>query len=96
MAKEIFKINDLDFSSRPTFALNLLISYLLEPQDLSLYVLYGDYWKFTKKLFVTELLGPWQLERSCGDRREEFTRFMHKLLKKASKNNEAAVDLGAE
>jgi hypothetical protein len=46
-----------------------------------------------KKLFVTELLGPWQLERSCGDRREEITQFMHKYLKKASKNE--AVDLSA-
>jgi hypothetical protein len=47
-----------------------------------------------KKLFVTELLGPWQLERSCGDRREEITQFMHKYLKKASKNE--AVDLSVE
>ncbi|CAK7330757.1 unnamed protein product [Dovyalis caffra] len=47
-----------------------------------------------KKLCVTELLGPRQLERSSGVRSQEILRFMNKLLEKASQNE--VVDLGAE
>ncbi|KAF2293625.1 hypothetical protein GH714_003491 [Hevea brasiliensis] len=90
-AAEIFKTNDLAFSAKPKtpFDDGLLFGnagFITAP--------YGDYWRFMKKLCVTELLGASQLERSRGVRREELRRFLHNLVEKASKNE--SVDVGQE
>ncbi|KAJ9153099.1 hypothetical protein P3X46_026583 [Hevea brasiliensis] len=91
-AAEIFKTNDLAFSEKPEtpFDDGLLFGsntgFVTAP--------YGDYWKFMKKLCVTELLGASQLERSRGVRHEELRRFLHNLVEKAYKNEN--IDVGQE
>ena len=46
---------------------------------------YGDYWKFMKKLCMTEMLSPLQLERSRAIQREELVQFVHVVLENANK-----------
>lgn len=47
---------------------------------------YGDYWKFMKKIAMTELLGQQHMERSRETRGEELQRFCVNLLEKAKRN----------
>lgn len=91
MAAEIFKTNDLAFASRPRLAFADKLPY-----GTSSFITaeYGDYWRFMKKLCVTELLGVKQLERSRAVRREELDCFLKKLVE-SGKNGEA-VDVRAE
>ncbi|KAK0575033.1 hypothetical protein LWI29_032968 [Acer saccharum] len=85
MASEVFKTNDLAFSSRPLFTFTDKLPY-----DTSGFVTapYGDYWRFMKKLCVTELLGVKQLERSRTIRREELRRLVAKVIKKATSKDQ--------
>ncbi|KAK1552245.1 hypothetical protein Q3G72_013105 [Acer saccharum] len=92
MASEVFKTHDLAFSSRPlfTFADKLLYGtsgFVTAP--------YGDYWRFMKKLCVTELLGVKQLERSRTIRGEELRRLVEKVIKKATSKDQV-LDVGGE
>ncbi|CAA7028075.1 unnamed protein product [Microthlaspi erraticum] len=91
VAHEIFKVQDVNVSSRGHVAVDesLLLgsySFLMAP--------YGDYWKFMKKLTVTKLLGPQALERSRGVRANELEKLYANLLDKAM--NKESVDIGAE
>ncbi|KAK2637065.1 hypothetical protein Ddye_031857 [Dipteronia dyeriana] len=92
MASEVFKTHDLAFSSRPlfTFADKLLYGtsgFITAP--------YGDYWRFMKKLCVTELLGVKQLERSRTIRCEELRRLVTKVIEKATSKDQV-LDVGGE
>ncbi|CAA7028076.1 unnamed protein product [Microthlaspi erraticum] len=91
MAHEIFKVQDINVSSRGHVAVDesLLLgsySFLMAP--------YGDYWKFMKKLTVTKLLGSQALERSRDVRANELEQLYSNLLDKAMK--EESVDIGKE
>uniref|UniRef100_A0A6N2M659 Cytochrome P450 n=2 Tax=Salix TaxID=40685 RepID=A0A6N2M659_SALVM len=55
---------------------------------------YGDYWKFMKKICMTELLGSSQMKKLKNVRHEEAVRFLSKMLEKGEKNDVA--DLSAE
>jgi cytochrome P450 len=91
MATEIFKTHDFAFASRPSFA----FADELPLGNLGLFTSpYGDYWKFMKKLCMTELLSTKQLERSHGIRHEEMVQFLHVVLEKANKKE--MVDVGNE
>lgn len=90
-AASIFKTNDLAFSSRPAFAFADRLPYgtsgfITAP--------YGPYWRFMKKLCVTELLSGRQLERTKSIRRVEIELSVKRVLENAG--GAAAVDLGAE
>ncbi|CAL1379721.1 unnamed protein product [Linum trigynum] len=91
LAAEIFKTHDLNFSSRPDSPLE---GRLLFGDSGFVTAPYGDYWRFMKKLCVTELLSPRQLDRSRFLRREELVRFLTKLMEKGLKRE--AVDVGGE
>lgn len=91
IAAEIFKTHDVVFASRPiyTFAEKLYYGtsgFVTAP--------YGEYWRFMKKLCVTELLGLRQVERSRAIRREEILRFLSRIA--ANSRLKEAVDIGAE
>ncbi|XP_045831115.1 cytochrome P450 705A5-like [Trifolium pratense] len=87
----IFKTNDLSFSSRPAFTFADKLPYgtsgfITAP--------YGPYWRFMKKLCMTELLSGRQLERSMSIRRDEIERSVKRVLENVGVAT--AVDLGAE
>ncbi|EOA32928.1 hypothetical protein CARUB_v10016254mg [Capsella rubella] len=82
VAYEIFRTHDVNNSYRgftPTddalFA--GAFSFISAP--------YGDYWKFMKKVLVTNFLGPQAHERSRGVRADELERFYMNLFDKAMK-----------
>ncbi|CAA7051364.1 unnamed protein product [Microthlaspi erraticum] len=52
---------------------------------------YGDHWKFTKRLIVTNMLGTQALERSRGVRADELERFYTDLVNKAVKNESVEI-----
>ncbi|XP_010530501.1 PREDICTED: cytochrome P450 705A5-like [Tarenaya hassleriana] len=82
VANEIFKTQDVNFSDRNHGVTenSLLFSdsgFLLAP--------YGAYWKFMKKVAISELLGRQYLERTREIRGEELDRFYVTLLEKAKR-----------
>ncbi|CAB4278622.1 unnamed protein product [Prunus armeniaca] len=81
MATEIFKTHDL------TFAVELPETWDSLPTP------YGDYWRFMKKLCMTELVSPKQ-ERSHAIRHAEVAKFLRKMLGSATRKE--MVDVGAE
>jgi hypothetical protein len=82
MANEIFKTHDLNFAYKPKSPFE---DSILFGTSSFCHAPYGDYWRFMKKLCLTELLGARQLERSRGVRREELVRFLRKAFEKAKK-----------
>ena len=46
---------------------------------------YGDYWRFIKKLCLTEFLSPKQLERSRAVREKELARFLQIVFESAKR-----------
>ena len=88
VAYEIFRAHDVNISSR---------GFL--PTDDSLFAgsfsiisaPYGDYWKFMKKVLVTNLLGPQALERSRRVRGDELDRFYNNLFDKAVKKETVEI-----
>ncbi|XAR68562.1 3,9-dihydroxypterocarpan 6A-monooxygenase [Bertholletia excelsa] len=90
-AKEFLKTHETSFSNRPQVAAVDYLTY--GSQDFS-FAPYGPYWKFMKKLCMSELLGGRALDLLAPVRRDEVRRFVELLLRK-SKNGEA-VDVGAE
>ncbi|KAI9169993.1 hypothetical protein LWI28_020805 [Acer negundo] len=92
MASEVFKTHDLAFSSRPLFA---FADKLLYGTSGFITAPYGDYWRFMKKLCVTELLGVKQLERSRTIRHKELRRLVAKVIEKATSKDQV-LDVGGE
>ncbi|KAK7269804.1 hypothetical protein RIF29_22546 [Crotalaria pallida] len=80
IAKEILKTLELCFSNRPA---NAAISYLTyNAADLA-FAPYGTYWKFMKKLCMSELLNGKMLDQLFPIRQEEINRFIQMIQKKA-------------
>ncbi|KAB1224799.1 Beta-amyrin 24-hydroxylase [Morella rubra] len=91
MATEVFKTNDLAFSDRPSFAFEEELPYGSEGFFSAKY---GEYWRFMKKVCMTQLLGAKQLEQSRSIRREEIASLLCRVLESGQKKE--VIDLGAE
>ncbi|KAF7818981.1 cytochrome P450 93A3-like [Senna tora] len=91
IAKQVLKTNDVSFSNRP---LNTAITYLTYNVADFAFAPYGTYWKFMKKLCMSELLNGRMLELLLPIRQEEINKFLQMMLKKGEVGE--AVDVGAE
>lgn len=91
IAKEILKTHDISFSKRP---LNAAIRYLTYNAADFAFAPYGTYWKFMKKLCMSELLNGRMLDLLLPIRQEEINRFLQMMLKKAEVGE--SVDVGGE
>nr|GMD46394.1 cytochrome P450 93A3-like [Ipomoea batatas] len=91
MAKEFLKTHEYSFSDRPISAAVDYLTY--GSQDFS-FAPYGPYWKFMKKLCMSELLGGRTLDLLLPVRRDEIRRFLALLSHKAKAGEH--VDVGAE
>ncbi|XP_027364304.1 cytochrome P450 93A3-like [Abrus precatorius] len=80
IAQEIFKTHELSFSNRPP---NVAISYLTYNSSDLAFAPYGTYWKFMKKLCMSELLNGKMLDQLLPIRQEEINRFLKMMQKKA-------------
>ncbi|KAF8013495.1 hypothetical protein BT93_I1363 [Corymbia citriodora subsp. variegata] len=80
-AKEFLKTHEISFSNRPS-----TVAVHFAP--------YGPYWKFMKKICMTELLGGWTLDQFLPIREEEVETFLKVMLQKSQANE--VVDVGQE
>ncbi|KAK9923932.1 hypothetical protein M0R45_019879 [Rubus argutus] len=90
MAKEFLKTHESSFSNRPHMA---AVDYLTYGSADFSFAPYGPYWKFMKKLCMSELLGGRTLDQLLPVRHEELSSFIYLMLNKAKANE--AVDVGA-
>lgn len=91
IAKEFLKTHETSFSNRPQ---RIAVDYLTSGSSDFIFGPCGPYWKFMKKLCMSELLGGRILDQFLPVRREEIERFLKLLLKKADACK--AVDVGGE
>ncbi|XVE96053.1 hypothetical protein REPUB_Repub02eG0188100 [Reevesia pubescens] len=91
MAKEFLKTHESSFSNRPQTA---AVDYLTYGSADFSFAPYGPYWKFMKKICMTELLSGRMLDQFLPVRREELRRFLQFMMKKA--NTSVKVDVGGE
>ncbi|XP_058089239.1 cytochrome P450 93A3-like [Magnolia sinica] len=91
IAREILKTHGTTFASRPQSS---AIQYLAYGASGFAFAPYGPYWKFMKKLCMSDLLGGRTLDQLQSIRREEIRRFLRLLHKKS--NGGETVDVGLE
>ncbi|CAK9159322.1 unnamed protein product [Ilex paraguariensis] len=91
IAKEVLKTQESSFSNRPLIA---AIDYSTYGSQDFAFAPYGPYWKFIKKLCMSELLGGRTLDLLHPVRRDEVQRFIELLSKKARAGE--AIDVGGE
>ncbi|XP_074375462.1 cytochrome P450 93A3-like [Apium graveolens] len=91
MAKEFLKTHEASWSDRPHTEATDYLTY--GKQDFS-FAPYGPYWKFVKKLCMSELLGGQTLDLLQPVRRHEIECMVNVMLKKAKDGK--AVDIGGE
>lgn len=91
IAKEFLKTNETFFSNR--FA-NAAVQQIEYGSKGFVFAPYGDYWKFVKKLCMSELLGKRTLDQFLPLMQQESLRFLKLLQKKGEAGN--AVDVGGE
>lgn len=89
-AKEFLKTHETSFSNRP--AKTVTVETLTYGFQDFLFAPHGPYWKFMKKLCMSELLGGHMLDQFLPLRQQETKRFIKSLLRKTGE----AVDFGAE
>ncbi|KAK1569042.1 hypothetical protein Q3G72_031963 [Acer saccharum] len=90
-AKEFLKTHETSFLGRPFIS---AVDYLTYGSADFSFAPYGRYWKFMKKITMTELLGGRTLNQLLPVRSDEITRFLGLMLKKANAKEE--VDVGGE
>ncbi|XP_058071332.1 cytochrome P450 93A3-like [Magnolia sinica] len=90
-AEEILKTQETSFASRRQPSAFRRLTY--GSFDMA-WAPYGPYWKFLKKLSVSELFSSRTLQHMLPVRREEIMRLLQVLLKKSEAGN--AVDVGSE
>ncbi|KAG1364231.1 cytochrome P450 93A3 [Cocos nucifera] len=90
-AKEFLRTHDLAFSDRPQ---SKAVSYLTYGSADFSFAPYGPYWKFMKKLCMSELLGGRTLQQLLPIRREEIQRLLQAVNKMSEERK--AVDMGSE
>ncbi|KAK6941881.1 Cytochrome P450 [Dillenia turbinata] len=91
MAKELLKTHETSFSDRPQ---SVAVDYVTYGSQDFFFSPYGPYWKFMKKLCMTELLGGRTLNMLLPVRQDEIRRLLQFLTKKAKAGE--AVDIGGE
>ncbi|KAK1412891.1 hypothetical protein QVD17_34479 [Tagetes erecta] len=91
MAKEFLKTYENAYLDRPQSSAIKYLTY--GSKDLA-FGPYGSYWKFMKKIVMSQLLNGTTLDMLVHVRQDEINRFIKSLSKKAKMGK--AVDLGGE
>lgn len=91
IAKQFLRTHEASFSNRPQ---RIAVDYLTSGSTDFIFGPYGTYWKFMKKLCMSELLGSRTLDQLLPVRREEIQRFMQLMMKKADEVE--YIDVGGE
>ncbi|XP_028777562.1 cytochrome P450 93A2-like [Neltuma alba] len=80
IAKEILKTHEISFCNRPSSS---ALRYLTYNGAGFIFAPYGAYWKFMKKLCMSELFNGRMLDLLFPARQEEIHHFLQVILKKA-------------
>ncbi|XP_074587849.1 cytochrome P450 93A3-like [Curcuma longa] len=91
-AREILRTQELAFSSRP---MSKAVGYLTYGASGIAFAPYGPYWKYMKKLCMSELLGARTLDLLLPIRRDEVVALVRTLYD-MSKEGRTTVDMGGE
>lgn len=91
ICKEILKTHEVSFLGRPKTVVSDYVTY--GSQDFT-FAPYGDYWRFMKKLCVSQLLGGQTLDMQQPIRRDEMKYLIEFLLEKAKAGE--SVNMGSE
>ncbi|KAA8518233.1 hypothetical protein F0562_015707 [Nyssa sinensis] len=91
IAKEMLRNHELSFVSRPDFGAS---DFDIYKGSKFVNAEYGIYWRFMKKICMTELLAGAQLNRFVDIRKQEMIKFLE-ILAKCSEEGEAC-DIGAD
>ncbi|XP_062119271.1 cytochrome P450 93A3-like [Humulus lupulus] len=89
VAKEFLKTQETSFLNRPQMT---AVDYLTYGSADFSFTPYGPYWKFMKKICMTQLLGGRTLDQFLPLRREEIKKFLHLMLKKADRKESVEVE----
>ncbi|KAH9289624.1 hypothetical protein KI387_033741, partial [Taxus chinensis] len=89
MAKEFLTTHDLAFADRPNSAIGEHLVYNSKGMG---FCSYGDYWKFIRKLWMTELMSAKRLMSFRSIREEEVSSAMRCIWEK-SENGRVAVNV---
>ncbi|CAI9102362.1 OLC1v1000622C1 [Oldenlandia corymbosa var. corymbosa] len=92
VAKEMLKDNEMNFVSRPDVSGSS--DYNIYKGSSFVFAEYGDYWRFLKKLCMTELLSVSQIARFADIRREEKMKLLENLFRCSEEGK--ICDLGKE
>lgn len=90
-AKDFLKTYESSFSDRPQ---SFAVDYLTYGSKDFSFAPYGPYWKFMKKLCMSELLGGRTLDLLAPMRREEVRAFVDRVMKSARSGK--VIDVGGE
>ncbi|MQM20710.1 hypothetical protein Taro_053736 [Colocasia esculenta] len=90
-ATEFFKTHDLDFADRPQSVASRRFAY--DSAGFA-FAPYGPYWRFVRKVCMTDLLGGRTLEQLLPVRRRELTNLLGTLMEGARRGE--AVDVSRE
>ncbi|XP_020266929.1 cytochrome P450 93A3-like [Asparagus officinalis] len=90
-AKEFLKTHELSFSDKPP---SKVASYLTYGSADFAFAPYSSYWRYMKKLTMTQLLGGQTLEQLLPVRRQEIIRLMKKLFEISEKGED--INMSAE
>nr|DAD27473.1 TPA_asm: hypothetical protein HUJ06_028941 [Nelumbo nucifera] len=85
IAKDFLRTHELAFSARPQSEAARQISYNFA--DFS-FIPYGPYWKFMKKLIMSELFGSRMLDKFLAIRHDETQSFIKFLVNKSEARQE--------
>ncbi|PKA62415.1 Cytochrome P450 93A1 [Apostasia shenzhenica] len=90
-AAKFFKTHDTSFSNRPN---TIAVSVLTYGSSNFSFAPYGAFWRFTKRLYMTELFSSRTLSQFRPLRRDELRQLLSELHAKGKQG--VAVDVGAE
>ncbi|CAN1322442.1 Cytochrome P450 93A3 [Linum perenne] len=90
-AREFLKTHDSSFSDKPVSS---AVDYLTYGSSDFAFAPHGPYWKFMKRLCMSELLGGRVLDRTVPLRRDEIRRFVEGIWKSAEAKE--PVEVGGE
>ncbi|KAK9065789.1 hypothetical protein SSX86_015190 [Deinandra increscens subsp. villosa] len=89
IAKEIFKTHDDAFLNRPH---NSIAEYIAYGGKGFIFAPYGPYWKFLKKIIMSQLLNGKTLDILLPVRRDEINRFINYLSQKAKEGKSVELE----
>ncbi|KAL5708042.1 hypothetical protein ACHQM5_018880 [Ranunculus cassubicifolius] len=91
IAKEFLKTHEISYADRP---FSFAVDYLTYGSADFSFAPYGPYWKFMKKICMSELLGGRTLDQLLPVRREEIRRFLMLMLRKSDTGE--SINVGGE